>query len=67
MANDWKRERAIFEQKIDLFEKEIAESKTREENLRNMNENIMSALADLTNDKKYFLVKMKKNFECVFS
>jgi hypothetical protein len=55
--NQWRKDKAVYEQKIELLEIQIRESKLREENLKNMNENIMSALNDMSSDNKPFVVK----------
>ncbi len=54
--NQWRKDKAVYEQKIELLEIQIRESKLREENLKNMNENIMSALNDMSSDNKPFVV-----------
>lgn len=48
--NEWKKTKAILEQKIDLLKLELEDSKKREENLQRMNETILSSFNDLAND-----------------
>lgn len=48
--NEWKKTKAILEQKIDLLKMEIEDAKKREVNLHKMNETILASLNDLAND-----------------
>lgn len=51
-VNESNKNKALLQQKIDLLEKQIEESKLRENNLKTMNENIMIALKEISFDKK---------------
>lgn len=46
----------MLEQKIELLDILVKESKVREENLQKMNENLASALNDFAHDTKKFSV-----------
>lgn len=54
--NLFKKDNALKEQRIELLEIEIKESKEREYNLRKMNDNLASALSDLSQDPKKYSV-----------
>ena len=54
--NNFKKDAALNEQKIELLEIQIKEAKIREENLRKMNDNLTSALSELSQDPKKFQV-----------
>ncbi|KAL4506443.1 hypothetical protein ABPG72_000014 [Tetrahymena utriculariae] len=47
--NEFKKDRAVLEQNIDLLKLQIQEYKKREENLKKMNETIMNSLNDIAN------------------
>jgi len=51
----------LKEQKIELLDIQIKEAKEREENLRKMNDNLTSALSELSQDPKKFSVIFLKN------
>lgn len=64
--NEWKKEKAIYDQKIELLENQIKEGKSREKNLEKMIENLSSALNDFANSKTNTIsvkikIKKKKN------
>lgn len=56
--SEWKNEKALYEQKIELLEILVKESKIREENLQKMNENLALALNDFAHDTKKFSVTL---------
>lgn len=45
--NDWKKERAIFEQKNELLTLQVQELKEREENYKKFNDTILNAYNSL--------------------
>lgn len=48
--NEWKKTKAVLEQKIELLQLEVKESKEREENLERLNETILGTLKDLSSE-----------------
>lgn len=44
---DWKKSKAVYEQRIEILELQNREYREREENLKKMNNSIMSAIGDL--------------------
>lgn len=59
--NNYKKEAALLEQRIELLEIQIKETKIREDNLRKMNDNLTSALSELSQDPKKFQVRPHEN------
>ena len=61
--NEWIKDKAVLEQKCEILQIKVKESKEREDNLKKMNENIMSALNDVSYESsRPFLVKCIKFF-----
>lgn len=50
--NEWKKDKAMQDQKIELYEIQLKELNEREENLRKMNDNLTSALTEISDGKK---------------
>ncbi len=42
--NEWKKEKAILSQKIEIMDLQLQEAKNREQNLKKMNEAFMSSI-----------------------
>ena len=54
----WQKEKAILKQKIQILNEEVLESKSREDNLRQMNDTIMKAMSQTDSNKSYLVVKI---------
>ena len=59
----YQREKALYEQKIQFLELHLHEAREREENLKKMNENIMSAFNDLSSGRSNLASKATKDLQ----
>jgi hypothetical protein len=56
LENEWKKTKAMLEQRIDFLEQKLKEGIEREDNLKSINEQIMAAMAEISEDKNNMLV-----------
>ena len=67
LEGESKKNQAILEQRIEILESQIADTKRREQNLTQMNETIMLALNDGAKDTKMVKTPSPQLFIAVYT